>query len=129
MATSRQQNLITSWLLWQFYEVPDFLIKVWQNYLLFGLNYFSILLLLKTIFSPWRGYNWKYPKALDVKEIFSTFISNVFSRVLGFVMRVVLIISGILVEIFIVFAGGALILFWILIPFIIIGGFLFVLTF
>ena len=123
-----RENIIIMWFLWHFYEMPKFLFSVWRNYLLFGLDYFSIPLLLKTLFSPWRKYNWVYPKVFDVKEFFNTFISNTFSRILGAMCRMVLIIIGVLVQIFIFVTGIIIIFLWLLIPFIIIGCILFFLT-
>ncbi|TSC94797.1 MAG: hypothetical protein CEN87_331 [Parcubacteria group bacterium Licking1014_1] len=122
METSQKQNIIISWFLWCFYEMPRFLIQIWRNYLLFGLNYFSVPLLFKTLFSPWRRYRWNYPKSFDIKEFFNTLISNSFSMVLGAMCRIVLIIIGILGQVVIFSAGLTAIILWILAPFIIIGG-------
>ncbi|MDP2741180.1 MAG: hypothetical protein Q8O66_00620 [bacterium] len=129
MEAFKKQNIIISWVVWQFYEMPDFLIQVWKNYLLFGLNYFSVHLLFKTLFSPWKRYNWRYPKGFDVGEFFNALVSNIFSRFLGFLFRIILIIVGILGQIVIFFGGAIAILIWVLIPFIIIVGTLFVFTF
>ncbi|MEK7061788.1 MAG: hypothetical protein AAB957_00830 [Patescibacteria group bacterium] len=120
-----RENIIVTWFLWHFYEMLKFLFSVWRNYLLFVLDYFSILLLLKTLFSPWRKYNWVYPKGFDVKEFFNTLISNTFSRILGAMCRIVLIIIGAIAQIFIFITGGIVIFLWLLIPFIIIGCILF----
>ena len=128
METSEKENIIVMWFLWQFYEMPKFLFSVWRNYLFFGLDYFSIPLLLKTLFSPWRRYNWVYPKGFDIKEFFNTLISNIFSRILGAMCRVVLIIVGAVAQVFIFVVGIIIIFLWLLIPFIIIGGILFFLT-
>lgn len=125
MEISERENILVTWFMWQFYEMPKFLFSVWRNYLFFGLDYFSIPLLLKTLFSPWRKYNWVYPKNFDVKEFFNTLISNIFSRVLGAMCRVVLIIVGVVAQIFIFAAGIIAIILWLLIPFIILGGILF----
>ncbi|OGZ71341.1 MAG: hypothetical protein A2904_02240 [Candidatus Staskawiczbacteria bacterium RIFCSPLOWO2_01_FULL_33_9] len=128
MENSERENIIIMWFLWQFYEMPKFLFSCWKGYLLFGLDYFSIHLLLKTLFSPWRRYNWLYPKGFDIKEFFNTLISNTFSRILGAMCRVVLIIIGITAQIFIFIAGIVIILLWFLLPFIIIFCILFLLT-
>jgi hypothetical protein len=127
MQSTGRQNILILWLIWHFYEMPKFLLEVWKNYILFALNYFSLPLLLKSFFAPWRKYKWNYPKGIDVGEFFSTLISNAFSRIIGAVMRIVLIVVGILFQIFVVLAGLVVFLFWIFIPFIIIAGFLFAL--
>jgi hypothetical protein len=123
---SNKQNILLLWFFWHFYEMPKFLLGVWKNYILFALNYFSLPILLKSFFAPWRKYKWSYPRGLDVGGFFSTLISNTFSRFLGALMRIVLIIVGILFQIFVIFAGSVIFLLWLLIPFIIIAGFLFI---
>ena len=129
MRTFERENIVVMWFLWQFYEMPKFLFSVWRNYLLFGLDYFSIPLLVKTLFSPWRRYNWVYPKAFDIKEFFNTLISNIFSRILGAMCRIVLIVFGIVVQILIFLIGIIAIVLWLLIPFIIIVSILFLITY
>jgi hypothetical protein len=113
------------WFLWHFYEMPRFLILVWKNYILFALNYFSLPVLLKSLFSPWRKYKWIYPKGFNIAEFFNTLISNTFSRVLGFFMRIILIFVGILFQIFVVFGGTIIFLLWLLVPILIFAGFLY----
>src|SRR3989344_6523030 len=98
MEYSEEQNIITSWFVWHFCEMPKFLFSAWKNYILFGINSFSIPLLFKTLFSPWRKYKWRYPKIFDIKEFFSTLISNIFSRFLGAICRVILIIAGLVFQ-------------------------------
>ena len=126
METNNRQNIFTVWFLWHFSEVPDFLLGVWKNYILFASNYFSLPVLLKSLFSPWRRYRWKYPKGINIGEFFSTLISNSFSRLMGAMMRIILILVGILFQVFVLIAGLVIFLLWIFIPFIAIAGFLFV---
>lgn len=129
MDTTRTQNIISEWLSWHFYEMPKFLLGVWKNYILFASNYFSLPTLLLSLFAPWRRYKWSYPKWFNIGEFLSTVISNAFSRFLGALMRIALIIVGILFQIFVIFAGLVIFIFWILTPFIIIAGLLFALIY
>lgn len=129
MESSEKDNIITSWFLWQFYEMPKFLLQVWNNYFMFASNLFSVPLLLKTLFAPWRRYRWRYPKGLNPVEFFNTLISNSFSRILGALMRIILILVGILFQVFVAIAGLAIFVCWILLPFIVIAGFMFVLIY
>lgn len=127
MEPAKDNNIFIEWFLWQFFEMPRFLLAVWKNYLMFAENLFSLPLLLKTFFAPWRRYNWRYPKGFDVTEFFNTFISNTFSRILGAMVRIVLIIIGILFQIFVVVSGFIIFIGWLLAPIIAIAGILFVL--
>jgi len=121
----KNSNIILEWFYWHFYEMPTFLFEVWMNYFNFSVNLFSAPFLLKTFFAPWRKYNWRYPKGFDLVEFFNTFISNIFSRILGAMMRTVLIIIGIIFQIFVAIAGLIVFIGWIIIPLIIILGILF----
>ena len=127
MAQDNKGNIILNWAEWQFYEMPEFLILIWKNYILFVMNYFSLPVLLSSIFAPWRRYRWRYPKGFDLVEFLNTLISNFFSRIIGAIMRVILIIVGAVCQIFVIFAGAVIFLAWVLIPFTIVAGFLFVL--
>jgi len=125
MEIKNNKNIVFSWFVWQFVEMPGFLLSVWKNYILFALNYFSLPILLGSLFAPWRRYRWKYPKGLDIGEFFSTLISNTFSRFMGAIMRLALIVTGAVFQIFVIFAGLVVFLLWILVPFIIIAGLIF----
>jgi len=117
-----KQNIFFLWLSWQVFEVPRNILRTWGNFLRFGLNYFSIPFLLKTIFSPWRRYVWVYPKGFDIGIYFEVFFSNLISRILGAIMRIFLILIGVLVEIFIIFAGFFVFLGWLILPILLISG-------
>ena len=119
------QNIFFQYLIWQFWEVPKNILLGWKNFLKFGLNYFSLPLLLRTFFSPWRRYTWVYPRGFDVGKYFEVFISNLISRILGAVLRIFLIIIGVLAEVFIIFAGAILFFGWIVLPILLITGLVF----
>ena len=116
MSESQKKDIITQWVMWHFYEVPKFLFSTWENFLTFALYYFSIPLLLATLVSPWKKYNWSYPKFFDIGGYVSTFISNIFSRVIGAICRLALILFGILSVIGVILLGGLIILTWFLLP-------------
>ena len=117
-----RQNMFVKYLLWHFIEAPKSILKGWGNYLKFGLNYFSVGLLFKTIFSPWRNYRWFYPKAFDIGKYFEVAFSNLISRVLGFLPRIILIVVGIIFEFLILFAGLFVFIIWFILPVFLILG-------
>lgn len=120
--TFLSQNILFQCLGWYFIDQTGFILKAWRNFLKFNLNYFSIPLLLRTLFTPWRKYQWSYGRGFDIKRYLEAFFSNLISRTLGAIVRGVLILIGILIEIFIIFGGAAILIAWLLLPILLIGG-------
>lgn len=122
MVFSLSQNIIVQYLIWYFFDVSMEILKGWGNFLIFNLNYFSIPLLFKTIFSHWRRYKWDYGRGFDISRYLEAFFSNLISRILGAIMRVVLIFIGILSEVLIFIFGLTLFFGWLFLPVFIIYG-------
>ena len=118
----RIHNIFLEWLKWQFLDVPRLILKAWDNYLKFGLNYFSTSLLIKTLFSPWRRYKWSYPRGFDLWLYFEAIFSNLIFRTIGVIIRSVLIVIGVFFEILIFIAGFFVFLAWLLLPIFLILG-------
>jgi len=118
-------NILLQSLIWQFFDAPKAILKAWQNFLLFNLNYFSVPTLLKTFFSHWRKYGYSYGKAFEIWKNFEVFVFNMMSRIIGAILRTIFIITGLLLEIFIILAGIIIFLGWLILPFLLIFGFIF----
>ena len=125
MLNSFKNNIFTFWLAWHFWEVPKEIVAGWKNFLLFNLESFSIVLLVKTLFSYWHKYSWSYGRGFDFKVYLEAALSNLISRIIGAIIRIILIVIGIVSELFIFFAGLIILLAWLLLPFIIIVGIVF----
>lgn len=110
------QNIVFQWLTFQFFDVPKEILKAWKNFLFFGLNYFSIPLLFRTFFSPWRRYKVAKGKGFDFGRFFEALLSNLIFRLLGAIMRSFLIFIGLLAEAFIIFTGLIVFLGWLVLP-------------
>ncbi len=96
--------------------------RIWRDFLDFGLKYFSVFLLLRTFFSPWRRYHYEYARRLDIGQWFETLTFNMMSRCIGAIMRLFLIGFGIGGEILIFLAGTILLVTWFILPFLIPAG-------
>jgi len=120
-----EKNIFLQWLVWQFFEMPRNILKGWRNFLKFYLNYFSIPLLIKTLFSPWRQYRWSYGRGLDIGRYLGAFFSNLIFRTLGAIFRLFLILIGIFVESLIIIGGAIVFVGWFVLPVLILWGLLF----
>ena len=106
---------------WYYGEAVKDVLTGWRNYIIFSLNYFSIPLLLRTLFSPWRRDITKKPRGLDVQRIFEYVAFNSISRGLGFLVRFFTIIAGIIFSLVVVISGFVFFVIWLILPFAIAG--------
>ena len=118
------QNILVEYLIWQFFDIPKEILKGWENFLRFNLEYFSIISLLKTFFSPWHRYTWSRERGFSFSDYFEVLFSNILSRIIGVILRSFLIIIGIFAEALIFFAGFFVFLGWFILPIILILLFL-----
>lgn len=118
----RQIFLVTSFFEWYLYEIPREIIGAIKNFLKFGFHYFSIFFLLKTFFFHWHKYAWEYPRGFEPTKILETWFSNQISRILGMIVRSFLILIGIVYEIIVLIIGVISVLFWFILPFILLIG-------
>lgn len=113
------------YLAWHFIDVPRAFGRAWRNYLYFVLNYFSVPLLLKTFFSHWRRYASSYGKGFNPRRYVEALVFNAMSRVIGMILRTLFIILGIGAEAFIFCAGLIILMLWIILPVLLVAGFVF----
>jgi hypothetical protein len=98
--------------------------SVWGNFFWFAYNFFSIPLLLRTLFSPFERLSEEYRKGLDLSALASTLLVNLIMRLVGAAVRGVIIIFGLGALCFVAAAGLLLLVAWILLPFIVFAFFL-----
>jgi hypothetical protein len=115
-------SIVLQYLQWHFIDQARGVFRAWKNFLKFGLNYFSIPLLLKTFCATWRRCRYSYPKSFDFKEYLDAFTFNAVSRAMGMIMRIILIIVGAISEFFIFLAGLVIFLLWLFLPILVIIG-------
>lgn len=88
-----------------------------------SLDYFSIDLLAKTLFSPFRQISaGKVDGPIGVR--FRAWVDRLISRVIGFFVRTIIIFVGCLTLIFHTIIGGLTLLFWAVVPILPLVGFI-----
>lgn len=113
-------SIIPQYISWH-YTIAFFeIFLLWKNFSWFLWNFFSIKLLFKTLFSPFRRLDVRRKK-FDIESFFESLVTNTLMRILGFVLRAILIIFGILfiILLFCFFVGFLIV--WIFLPFILLG--------
>ncbi len=108
---------------WYYKDAPKSILGIWRNFILFISNYFSIILLLKTLFAPWRRIAESYGRGFDFGRFISALTLNLFSRIIGFIIRSVVVAIGIAAEILVSILGAAIFIFWFFLPFVLVWAF------
>jgi len=116
--------LLVRYLRWHFGKQTRKILRGWKNFLAFGVYFFSITLLLKTLFSPWRRISWSAGRGFDLWEQFLVLFSNLFSRLLGAMVRIPVILMGIFFELLVLAFGAGLFLLWLVLPLLLIFCFI-----
>jgi hypothetical protein len=84
------------WFLWHFFSVPD---------------------TLRTFFEPWERMGEKYKKGFDVPEFASTLVVNILMRIVGIIMRTILMFFAFVSFVWAIVFAIVTFFVWLLIPF------------
>ncbi len=121
---TEKKNIFSFWLSWHYAGALQGIYFKWKEILRFNLDYFSIPFLVKTIFAPWRRYKFSFGKGFNIGKVAEVVVFNTFSRLVGAVVRTMVIITGLITHFLILFFGIFITLCWLLLPLIILFGLL-----
>jgi hypothetical protein len=110
-------NIFIKYLYWQLILTPKKVLTILKNYLTFGFDFFSIKETLRSLFSPWRRYLWDCGRGFDIGKYLEVLLSNIITRIIGFIMRLFLITFFVIYEVIILILGIALFFISIVYPF------------
>lgn len=122
-------TLLESYVFWHYGRGYSDLYHIWSNFLWFFFHLFSVTLLARSLFSPWKRMGEEYPKGFNLGAFFSAIVVNTLMRIVGFFIRLALIAVGLILSLITFFAGLLVFVFWTLMPvlliaFVIIGFYL-----
>ena len=108
-----------SYLVWHYAFAWADLARLYRNLAWFLWNFFSISLLLRTLFSPWRRLREGAQK--DTGGLLGSLIMNTILRFVGFFARVATILFGLASLALLSVAGVAFLVLWPLLPFVLLA--------
>lgn len=117
--------LFGAYLTWHYGKAPQDIVRIIGNYIWFFYNLFSIGLLLKTLFRPWKRLGEERKKGLDIESWFETLIVNSLMRVVGIGIRLMTIAVGIIFLATTLVGGAVVLVAWMFMPFLVAFCFLF----
>lgn len=103
------------YILWHYTKSWTDVFRVISNYLWFVSNYFSISLLSRTLFAPWHRLSISGGKGQE-DGFFSAVILNTVMRLVGFLIRSITIVIGVLVLAISAGIAGIFLVAWIFFP-------------
>ena len=108
------------YLAWHYtYAIRDFF-GIWGNMIWFTYQYFSIPILFRTLFSPFKRLKEYSKGGLDIGSFFESLVVNIIMRLVGFILRSIIILIGLSALTFTIFLGIVFFFLWLVLPFLII---------
>ncbi len=104
-------------LVWFYSEGINYYLRLWQYNLSWLVHFFSPGILLKTLLSPWRRMSAGSGTQFNIERFFSDLIFNSISRGIGFVVRVTLLLSFVVIAAMMIALWSIGFFVWLVIPF------------
>lgn len=113
-------TVFIGYLKWHYCKALLTTFSFWKNILVFLFNFFSIKNLSGNFFTPWKRLADSYPKHFNLKNYFFIFLVNTIMRIVGMILRLIVILIGLACCAIYILAIPLSLLIWLTLPFIII---------
>lgn len=101
---------------WHYGNAYRDIVRIWTNYLWFIAHFFSLQLLLRTFAAPFRRIEEGGKTGFDLKALAEKIAVNTMMRLVGIVLRTIIIAIGLVTLAAATIAGIATIIIWTLFP-------------
>ncbi len=105
---------------WYFQDAPKFLVDFFIKILKFILYFFGFFIHLRHLFLPWKHISISYGRGFQASVFFYTLALNGTSRIVGFFLRLIIIVWTLLLFLLALFLGLGAILLWFCLPILVI---------
>lgn len=112
---------------WHYNEGVRSFTANWRNFMWFIYHFFSISLLTRTLFSPWKRMV-EQKHASDLEGFFEAIVFNILSRFFGAFVRLIIIGMGIAMLVLGLFAYVCALILWLILPLLLVFSFMYGLT-
>lgn len=113
-------RLFISGILWHYTRAYVEILTLFKRSLWFVAHLFSIKDLLRTLFSPWQQLKERYEGGFHLGKWFESVAVNILMRLVGFFVRTLVIILGLISLLVVSVIWIAVFVFWTFIPFILV---------
>jgi hypothetical protein len=115
---------LNHYLVWHYTVALWLIAHIWKNILWFTVHFFSIPLLLKSLFAPWKRMTETTGGRFDFEAIAGVIVIGFFSRLVGALVRSFIVILGLLSLALEIISLPLVYLFWLTAPVLIVGLFI-----
>ncbi len=116
--------IFPGYFLWHYTTAFKNITHVWLNMLWFMNRLFSVPLLLRTLFSPWKRMTEDEKVGFNLERWAENVVANIMSRIVGAIVRLPIILLGIFALISTSIFGLLFYIFWVLAPVVVVALFL-----
>lgn len=108
-----------TYIYWWYLEEPAYLWKISMNVFIKTFYTFSIPLLLRTLFDPWKR-DVSSAENASIQTLYQLWLNNLISRFIGFFIRLMTIFTGLLISTVVLIIELVFIFAWFAMPIIVI---------
>jgi hypothetical protein len=114
----RFATVLGHYFIWHYGRAIRDLTRIYKNLIAFTFNFFSVPILVASFFAPWRRMGEDYPeRSVEPFDYFSVFLVNLIMRLVGIVMRGIVIVLGMAFTLLLILSYPLVLLFWLILPF------------
>lgn len=114
-------SIAQNYFLWHYTRAFQEIFHVWLNLLWFTVHFFSLPQLFKSWFAPFKRITEHRHKGDSLEDLAGYVIINIMSRLVGALMRSILMLLGFLCLTIIIIGGIMTYLLWLALPIIAVG--------
>jgi hypothetical protein len=114
-------NVLHHYLIWHYFTAFREILHLWRNFTWFVVHYFSLPQLIGSWLAPWKRVVETQTNKWDLEQWAGVIIIGFLSRLIGFVIRSIIIAAGLLALTGLLVTGLLVLLTWYLLPAIIVG--------
>lgn len=105
-------SIVTDYFKWHYSRAFSELFHVWMNFVWFVIHFFSLSELAHAWFAPFKRLTEERGNLFSFEDLAGFVIINLFSRLLGALLRTILIIIGVAVLLLLTVLGVLVFIFW-----------------
>jgi hypothetical protein len=114
-------SVLHHYLLWHYSKAFGEIYHVWKNLFWFVINFFSLPQLIRSYFAPWKRITEERGNSFNFEDLAGYIIINLISRLIGILLRTIVIATGIFSLITLSVGVVLTYIFWATAPIIIVG--------